>query len=185
MSSPLVVEVVRNGFVESRHRGHVVALSADGSLLLTAGDVDAPMLSRSSLKPLQAAAMLDAGWEPDDNEQVALATASHSGEDVHVAVVRRILSAAGLDPTALQNIPALPLNTDGSAPEHAPQEAGNITGVLWRTRNQTPDIDFDYRRMKIKLDSRGTAKLSGTIRINSTVFCRSPLESLMPRMFGT
>jgi len=52
---------------------------------------------------------------------------------------------------------------DGSAVEYMPQEAGTITGVLWRTKNQTPDIEFDYRKMKIKLDARGTAKLSGTL----------------------
>ena len=52
---------------------------------------------------------------------------------------------------------------DGSAVEYTPQEAGTITGVLWRTKNQTPDIEFDYRKMKIKLDARGTAKLSGTL----------------------
>jgi len=69
----------------------------------------------------------------------------------------------GLVDTQLRNIAALPLKPDGSAPEYTPQEAGTITGVLWRTKNQTPDIEFDYRKMKIKLDVRGTAKLSGTL----------------------
>ena len=63
----------------------------------------------------------------------------------------------------MRNISSLPLKPDGSAPEYTPQEAGTITGVLWRTKNQTPDIEFDYRKMKIKLDARGTAKLSGTL----------------------
>src|SRR5437660_3557437 len=70
---------------------------------------------------------------------------------------------AGLAETPLRNISSLPLKPDGSAPEYTPQEAGTITGVLWRTKNQTPDIEFDYRKMKIKLDARGTAKLSGTL----------------------
>jgi DMSO/TMAO reductase YedYZ molybdopterin-dependent catalytic subunit len=65
--------------------------------------------------------------------------------------------------TRLRTVAALPLNADGSAVEHAPQDAGAITGVLWRTKNQTPDIEFDPRKMKIKLDTRGTAKLSGTL----------------------
>ena len=63
----------------------------------------------------------------------------------------------------LRNIQKLPLNADGSAPEYSPQEAGTITGVLWRTNNQTPQIEFDYRKMKVKVDARGTAKLSGTL----------------------
>jgi DMSO/TMAO reductase YedYZ molybdopterin-dependent catalytic subunit len=65
--------------------------------------------------------------------------------------------------TPLRNIQKLPLNADGSAPEYTPQEAGTITGVLWRTKNQTPEIEFDYRKMKVKVDARGTAKLSGTL----------------------
>src|SRR5438309_12108337 len=69
----------------------------------------------------------------------------------------------GLVDTQLRNIPALPLNPDGSAPEYTPQQAGQIDGVLWRTRNQSPDGEYDYRKMKIKLDARGTAKLSGTL----------------------
>ena len=65
--------------------------------------------------------------------------------------------------TQLRNIQSLPLNTDGSAPEYTPQEAGQITGVLWRTRNQTPPGEYDYRNMRIKIDARGTAKLSGML----------------------
>src|SRR5438477_6830637 len=72
-------------------------------------------------------------------------------------------TSGGLVDTELRKISRLPLNPDGSAPEYSPQEAGAITGVLWRTKNRTPDIDFDYRRMKIKLDARGTAKLTGTL----------------------
>jgi len=69
----------------------------------------------------------------------------------------------GLVDTKLRQISTLPLKPDGSAVEYTPQEAGAITGVLWRTKNQTPDIEFDYRKMKIKVDARGTAKLSGTL----------------------
>lgn len=103
MTDPLVVEVTRNGFVESSHRGAVVVLDPAGSVSAAWGEVDAPMFPRSSLKPLQALALLDAGWAPDDPEQLALAAASHSGEPRHVDVVRRILAAAGLAESALDN----------------------------------------------------------------------------------
>src|ERR1700730_8560014 len=69
----------------------------------------------------------------------------------------------GLVDTKLRDAARLALMPDGSAIEYTPQEAGTITGVLWRTKNQTPDIEFDYRKMKIKLDARGTARLSGTL----------------------
>jgi len=72
-------------------------------------------------------------------------------------------AAGGLVDTPLRSIQTLPLNPDGSAPEHTPQEAGQIDGVLWRTKNQTPDGEFDYRKLRIKVDARGTAKLSGTL----------------------
>ena len=107
---PVVAEVVRNGYVESRHRGSVVALRADGSSALRIGAVDRPVFLRSCAKPLQAVAMLRAGWQPLDDEQVALASASHSGEERHVAVVRRILDTARLDESALDNTPDLPLD---------------------------------------------------------------------------
>ncbi len=73
--------------------------------------------------------------------------------------------ADGLIDTRLRNIAPLPLQSDGSAVEYTPEEAGEITGVLWKT-NDTPDIEFDYRNMRINLDVRGTANLSGMLTIS-------------------
>ena len=71
---------------------------------------------------------------------------------------------AGLVDTQLRNAPPLPLNPDGSAVEYPSQQAGTIAGVLWKTKNrETPDIEFDVRKMKVKLDGRGTTKLGGTL----------------------
>ena len=61
----------------------------------------------------------------------------------------------------------LPLNPDGSAPEHPPEDAGEITGTIWRyTGGEAPEIEYDYRRMEIRLDSRGFARLTGTLRFS-------------------
>jgi len=79
------------------------------------------------------------------------------------AAAQNAPAPAGLVDTQLRNATPLPLNPDGSAVEYPPQQAGSITGVLWRTKNQTPDIEFDVRKMKVKLDARGTAKLAGTL----------------------
>src|SRR5579872_7417025 len=65
--------------------------------------------------------------------------------------------------TPLRKISPLPLNPDGSAPEHGEAEIGKLDGVLWKTRG-TPDTEFDFQKMKVKVDARGTAKLSGTLR---------------------
>ncbi|HET7310232.1 MAG TPA: asparaginase [Mycobacteriales bacterium] len=107
---PVVAEVVRNGVVESVHRGSLIGVAVDGTTPLVLGDVDAQIFARSALKPLQTVALLRAGWQPGDDEQIALACASHSGEPAHLDVVRRILGSADLDEKALDNTPDLPLD---------------------------------------------------------------------------
>ena len=85
-ADPIVVEVVRNGFVESVHRGRVAVTAPDGSLTASLGDAFAPLYPRSASKPLQAVGMVRAGLElPGD--QLAVVCASHSGEDFHQAAV--------------------------------------------------------------------------------------------------
>ncbi len=105
----MLAEVIRSGFTESRHRGSLAALGADGELVLSAGAAAEPMYPRSSNKPLQATAMLACGLRLD-GKLLALAAASHSGEDFHVAGVRQILSSAGLSEADLQCPPDWPLD---------------------------------------------------------------------------
>jgi L-asparaginase II len=110
----VVAEVVRNDFVESVHHGRIVAVDVDGGQLLAVGDVTSPFFPRSAMKPLQTLGMLHAGWASGDDEQVALACASHSGEAAHVGVVRRILASVGLDADALDNTPSWPLSEEAA-----------------------------------------------------------------------
>jgi L-asparaginase II len=110
LTLPVLAEVVRSGYVEGSHTGSVVALGPDGEQVLALGDVDRPVFPRSSNKPLQAVGLLAQGWQPATTQQLALATASHSGEDGHLAVVREILAAAGLDEQALGCPAMLPLS---------------------------------------------------------------------------
>ncbi|HSP60988.1 MAG TPA: asparaginase [Ornithinimicrobium sp.] len=109
--APVVAEVVRNGFVESVHHGIVVATAPDGSTPVALGPVQAQILPRSSLKPLQAVAMLRAGADLS-GELLALACASHSGEEIHQEGALATLRRAGLGEDALQNTPDLPLDPD-------------------------------------------------------------------------
>ncbi|WP_375384860.1 asparaginase [uncultured Microbacterium sp.] len=103
--------VERSGFVESRHAGSAIVLHPDGTVATQLGDTASPILPRSSLKPLQALACLISG-APLEGERLALATASHSGTDRHVGVVRDILDAAGLTEEALRCPPAWPGDAD-------------------------------------------------------------------------
>jgi L-asparaginase II len=92
------------------HRGAVVVLGADGAVVASAGAVDRPVLPRSSNKPVQATAMLAAGWQPRSTEELALGAASHSGEDGHRRLAAQVLDGAGLTPEDLGCPPALPMH---------------------------------------------------------------------------
>jgi L-asparaginase II len=110
----ILVDIVRSGFVEGHHRGSVVALDADGQVAWTIGEVVAPIYPRSCNKPMQAVAMLRCGLDLD-GELLALASASHSGEEFHIEGVRRILAGAGLDESFLQTPPDNPLDDQARA----------------------------------------------------------------------
>lgn len=99
--------VERNGFVESRHYGSLVVLGPDGAVRAELGVPGEPTMPRSALKPLQASICLQAGAALD-GRLLALAAASHQGEDEHVAGVREILASAGLTEAALQCPPDMP-----------------------------------------------------------------------------
>jgi len=111
MPAPVVAEIVRSGFVEGHHYGSLVALAPDGTLDWAVGDVTSPILPRSCNKPLQAVGMLRAGLDLD-GELLALASASHSAEELHLDGVRRMLADAGLDESALQTPEDLPLDDE-------------------------------------------------------------------------
>ncbi|OFI38878.1 asparaginase [Arthrobacter sp. SW1] len=121
-----LAEQTRDGLVESIHYGSLIALgpageNPDSPVKLSAGDPDAPFYPRSSLKPLQAVALLRAGLTLGQ-DLLALTAASHSGAAMHQDGTRRILELHGLDETALANSTDLPY---GVAEREAWLRAGN------------------------------------------------------------
>ncbi|MGQ5259421.1 asparaginase [Micromonospora sp. ZYX-F-536] len=104
-----LAEVIRSGFVEGAHRGSVVVLDATGAPVAAAGDVTSPIFPRSASKPMQAIGMLRAGLPLTDPADLALVSASHAGEDFHLARVGALLGRAGLDASALHCPPDLPV----------------------------------------------------------------------------
>jgi L-asparaginase II len=106
--NPVLVEVRRSGFLESVHRGALVVLDANGETVFAAGAVDRPILPRSSNKPVQATALLAAGWAPSSPEELAIGAGSHNGEDGHRQLAASMLVAARLGPDHLGCPPALP-----------------------------------------------------------------------------
>ena len=109
--SVVLAELVRSGLIESTHSGHLILLAADGSDLLTLGDVEAEIYPRSAIKSLQAAAMVRAGLNLND-EQLALVCASHGGTNRHQEVALEILRSVGLSESELQNTPDAPLDRE-------------------------------------------------------------------------
>ncbi|GAA2270758.1 asparaginase [Glycomyces scopariae] len=107
-----VAQVVRSGFAESLHRGSVAVTDPAGALAAAIGDADSPVFPRSSNKPMQALAMLRAGWEPATEADLAIAAASHRGEPFHIERARSVLAHAGLGEEHLLCPPDLPGDPD-------------------------------------------------------------------------
>jgi len=105
MVNPVLIEVIRGQLVESRHRGAVAVVDADGAAVLAIGDVERPVFPRSAIKALQALPLVEQGAAERFglcDQELALACASHSGEVAHVEGVTHMLAKAGLDPSALR-----------------------------------------------------------------------------------
>ena len=101
MSDVVLAEYVRDGVVESVHRGYLLALNADGTTNLELGDRSQLIFPRSTVKSIQGGAMVRAGLKLEPR-LLALGCSSHSGSDLHLAAVREILALAKLDESALQ-----------------------------------------------------------------------------------
>src|SRR5687768_11555925 len=104
IAEPLV-QVRRGGVTESRHRGHVVAVEPDGTIVAYLGAPETVTFLRSSAKPLQALPLLVSGAADRfgfTDEEVALACASHNGEPIHTRLAMSMLEKIGLGPEALK-----------------------------------------------------------------------------------
>lgn len=104
-ANPTLVEALRGGAVESTHRGAWAVVDADGDVVASAGDIDRPIFPRSAVKLLQALPLVESGAAERyglNDEQLAIACASHNGEPRHVAIAASMLAAAGVDDAALE-----------------------------------------------------------------------------------
>jgi L-asparaginase II len=125
------------------HRGALVVLDAAGQVTFAAGAVDRPILPRSSNKPVQATALLAAGWAPRSAEELAIGAGSHNGEDGHRELAASMLAAAGLGPDDLGCPPALP--------QHEPTKAA------WLVAGRAPE------RLAMNCSGKHAAMLSACV----------------------
>ena len=89
---PISVAAHRGPFVESVHVVHAVAVQ-DGAVVAEAGNPAFPTSLRSSAKPFQALPPVRSRDELDD-EDIAIASASHRAEPEQIEAVRRLLAKA-------------------------------------------------------------------------------------------
>ncbi len=95
--NPLLLELWRGEAVESRHRGAWVAVR-EGEVIAARGDVEHAYFARSAAKPFQALPWIESGAADRFGcvpEEVALAVASHNGEDLHARTAASLLARGG------------------------------------------------------------------------------------------
>jgi L-asparaginase II len=100
-----LVEVRRGGITESRHRGHVVAVDADGRVVARCGAPETLTYLRSSAKPFQSLPLVSSGAADRfgfTEREIAIACASHNGEPIHTQTVAGMLGKIGMDESALK-----------------------------------------------------------------------------------
>ena len=97
-TAPVLASSTRGAVTETVHRGHVAVVGADGEIAFAAGDAGTITPLRSCAKPLQALPFVETAMDAlgATTAELALACASHNGEDEHVATARALLARAGV-----------------------------------------------------------------------------------------
>src|SRR6476619_346534 len=93
----IAVEVRRGNLVEAVHRVH--ATTTDGE---SWGDPELTFFFRSSAKPIQAVPFVE-GYDDLDDDEIAIACASHRAEPAQLDAVRKLLARAGASVDDLEN----------------------------------------------------------------------------------
>jgi L-asparaginase II len=113
-----LAEVWRGPALESVHFGAAAVANAEGEVIYGWGDTGIVTFPRSSLKPIQAIALVESGaadafrLAPED---LALACASHRGEPMHTDRVAAWLGRLGMTEDALACGPDFPSNQEVTA----------------------------------------------------------------------
>jgi L-asparaginase II len=125
---PVLVCQMRGGVVESRHRGSVVEVGIDGTVLRVLGDPDTVVNLRSAVKPFGLVALVEAGGVDEfglSDAELAMMAGSHSGEDLHVRTLQAVFRRAGFsqqflgcgsEGAPLDAVTAARLSRDGEKP---------------------------------------------------------------------
>ena len=184
MNDEVLAEYVRDGIIESVHRGYLVALNSDGSVNLALGNIEHLIFPRSTVKSIQGAAMVRSGLKLEPR-LLALGCSSHSGSEEHLSAVREILSMAKLDERALQCMLDKPLGDAerrawGDKP--ATRISMNCSGkhaamLLTCVTNGWPIENYldSTHPLQVAIKAELEALAGETITLTSTDGCGAPL----------
>jgi L-asparaginase II len=117
MSYELLVEVTRNGTVESRHFGAAVVCDFKGNVVESWGDIERLVFPRSALKPMLAIHLVESGASEQytlSDAELSLACSSHQGEKMHQDLVESWLNRLGLTEDHLACGAVLPEHTESA-----------------------------------------------------------------------
>jgi len=130
-----LVELHRNGILESAHRGHVVVCDA-GGVIAEWGTPAEVIFPRSAYKMLQALPLVESGAAEAaglGEHHLALSCASHQGAHIHTNLARGWLAGLGLGEADLRCGPQVPADFEARAllkekPESPCQLHNNCSG---------------------------------------------------------
>jgi L-asparaginase II len=183
----VLAEVTRGGIVESLHLGHLIVLNSDGTTYLSKGSPELAFYPRSAVKSLQAAAMLKAGLTVSD-EELAIICASHSGNQIHIDLVTKMLEKRDIPLSALKNATDKPLGEkekiswgDKPGTQLTQNCSGKHAGMLITCQQSGWDMDT-YLEMNhaLQIAIKNEIELLAGEQVSASTFdgCGAPLYAI-------
>jgi L-asparaginase II len=167
----MLVEAIRGGVVETRHRVHAAVVDSAGRVIASAGDPELVTFWRSGAKPFQAFPLVADGVVDHfgiTQAELALCCASHSSEPAQVQQVRDLLAKVGCGERDLLCGPHPPLS-ERVAREYATRGvpltavysncSGKHAGMLALARHHGWPVEF-YTRPEHPVQQRCLAEVS-------------------------
>ncbi len=110
-----LIKFLRNNLSEKEHNGLIFLLDKNAIIKKIGEDNGYAFYHRSCMKPLQASVLIDFSVDEKYNlslEEIAIASASHCGSDIHIKTVLSLLKKIGLDSSYLKCPPHKPLSVE-------------------------------------------------------------------------
>jgi len=183
----VLAEVTRGGIVESLHLGHLIVLNSDGTTYLSKGSPELAFYPRSAVKSLQASGMLKAGLTVSD-EELAIICASHSGHQIHIELVTKMLEKRDIPLSALKNATDKPLGEkekiswgDKPGTQLTQNCSGKHAGMLITCQQNGWDLDT-YLEMNhpLQIAIKNEIELLAGEKVSASTFdgCGAPLFAI-------